>query len=180
MKCKRLILSMIFFALATLCSSSVLAQDKYIKITGDQVNIRIASSTQSSIVSKGRKGDVFELRGEEGEWYKINLFSGEWRYVHKSLAKVMTYDVSLPKLVSIRLQIFRALLRAEDRAQAEADQKYPIADKYGHPFPENVVRNIDYMRLLDDRYKLEVIHKFEVQPPTYRKIIVEGVKKNWL
>ena len=57
----------------------------------------------------------------------------------------------------------------EDKAQADADKKYP----------NDFSKNIDYFRLLCDKYKLEIMNKYKFQPPTYRNLILEGTKKNW-
>ncbi len=170
---------LVFWILTVFISYSALAEDKYVEIIGNKVNIRSGSSTKSSIVAKALKGDIFKYYGEKGDWYKISMFSGESRYVHKSLSKFTEYETELPNEVSKRRTIFREILRAEDRAQAEADRKYPMSDKYGRSIPGNIEKNIDYSRILNDKYKLEVIHKFNIQPPTYSKLVIEGVKNNW-
>ena len=41
------------------------------------------------------------------------------------------------------------------------------------------MKNIEYSRILEDKYKLEVVHQFNTQAPIYIKIAVEGVEKNW-
>ena len=150
-----------------------LAEDEYVEIIGNQINIRLSSATSSPIIAKGRKGDLFKLEGDEGKWYKISMFSGEIRYVHKSLMKAVRKEISLPDSESTRRSIFRGLLNAEDRAQAEADGRYPITNR------ASLDNNIDYDRILNDRYKLDVFHQFGVHSPIYTKILVEGVKKNW-
>lgn len=162
-----------------LVPSTVVADVDYIEVVGKVVNVRAGPDTSSDVVAEARKGDIFELQGQEGEWYEIDMFSGEWRYIYKPMAKKVTYTLLLPTSISTRRSIFRALSSAEARSQAEADRKYPMADRYGRPISGNMERNIDYMRLLDDRYKLEVFHQFGVQPPIYIKLIVEGVEKEW-
>jgi len=169
----------VLIASLALVPSTVLADADYIEVVGKVVNVRTGPDSSSDVVAEARKGDIFELEGQEGEWYEIDMFSGEWRYIYKRTAKKVTYTLLLPTSVSTRRSIFRALSSAEDRSQAEADRKYPMADRYGRPISGNMERNIDYMRLLDDRYKLEVFHQFGVQPPIYIKLIVEGVQKEW-
>jgi len=175
----RFLLALIVFGFLAAIPPAILAQDRYIRITANRVNIRAGPSTSSVIVAKARKDDVFELHSMEGEWYKIRLFSVNWRYVHKSLAEPAFYVASIPGKASIRRGLFRALLQAENRAEANADQRYPLEGRAGRPIPGNIKRNMDYMRLLDDRYKLEVIHKFDVQPPIHDIIISQGVKYSW-
>lgn len=170
---------MMFLLLALLIPFTIFAQPRYIEITADQVNIRVGPRTSSIVVSKARKGDVFELHRKEGRWYKIRMFSVDRRYVHRSFAKATPYVVSIPNQVAVRRDIFQALMRAEDRAEAEADRKYPLEDGYGRPISANIEKNLDYMRLLNDRYKLRVMHRFKGQPPIHGIIITEGLKKNW-
>jgi len=108
------------------------------------------------------------------------MFSGEWRYIYKSLAEITSsVDIILPTSVSIRYNIFKQLVNAEDRADSEANKKFPIYDKYDI-IEENLEKYTDYNRLLYDRYKLEVFHNFNIQPILYIKIVVEGVKNNWI
>lgn len=176
---KRIYLSTIFIILTTIIVCTAIAENKYVKITGKRVNLRLAPNTSCAIVATAQEGDVFELRGESREWYRISMFSREWRYVHKSLAEPTAYVISLPRESSTRRDIFRALLRAEDRAQAQADKKYPLVDKRGRPISENLEKNFEYTRLLDCRYKLKTMHKFGVDPPIYKKIVAEGVRSHW-
>ncbi|NIQ38644.1 MAG: SH3 domain-containing protein [Proteobacteria bacterium] len=169
----------IFFLLTVLAPLSTFPQSRYVKITANRVNVRDGPDTSSPIVAKARVGDVFELQGRDGKWYKIRMFSVNLRYVHKSLAEVTHYSVTPPKGVSTRRKIFKAFVRAEDRAEQEADRTYPVENKYGRPISGNVKRNIDYMWFLSDRYKLGVMHRFNVQSPIHSIILEEGIRKNW-
>jgi hypothetical protein len=179
MRFSRLLPPILSFWFAILGPSEVFAQPKYAKITADAVNIRVGPSLSSQIVSRARKGDVFELHGKEGKWYRIRLFSATLRYVSRSLAEATSFVASPPGEVSVRQSIFRALMRAEDRAEAEADRKYPLEDGRGRLIPGNVRKNIDTMWLLADGYKLQAMHRLQVQPPIHDKIIGEGIRKNW-
>ena len=110
---------------------------------------------------------------------KIRLFSVNWRYVYRPLTEITPYVLSIPKRDSTRRDIFRALVKAEDRAEAKADRKYPLEDRGGRPISKNVKKNLDYMWLLSDGYKLEVMHRFRVAPPIHSIITREGIRKNW-
>jgi len=179
MRFGRILQWIVIFLLALLSPSAVLGETKYIRITADRVNIRASPSTSSPVVAKARKGDVFGLHGKEGKWFKLRMFSVDSRYVHRSLAEISSYVVSLPRQVSTRREIYRRLLDAEGRAETEADRKYPLEDRRGRPIPGNLNKNLAYMWLLSDRYKLEVMHTFRVQAPVHTVIISEGVKSNW-
>ncbi len=172
---KRILLLVVIVVVLGLVYSAILAAEstptRFIEITGNTVNIRTGSSTSTAIVAQARKYDTFELEGEINGWYEIYMFSGEYRYVHKSLAKLTTYTISLPSSASIRQRIFNLMGEAEDRAMDEADQKYPLN------IPNNIYQNIDYQRLLIDKYVLTIFHEFKVQPAIYIELIVEVIKE---
>jgi SH3-like domain-containing protein len=176
---KRLAQSVILSVLLMVTPVAIFAQATYIRITANRVNIRTGPSTSYPIAAKARKGDVFEFHGREGKWVRIRLFSVNWRYVYRPLTEITPYVVSIPKRDSSRRDIFRALVKAEDRAEAKADQKYPLEDRAGRPISKNVKKNLDYMWLLSDGYKLEVMHRFRVAPPIHSIITREGIRKNW-
>ena len=152
-------------------------EKKYIKIVGETANIHFAPNTSSQLICRAKKGNIFELTGETKEWYKINLFSGEWRYVLKSLSDTTKYTISLPKEISTRRKIFMSLLKAEDKAFAEANLKYPTMVNFKPT--NNIEKNIDYNRILNDRYQLEVMQKYKVHPPINIKLTVEAITKEW-
>lgn len=145
--------------------------NEYVRVVKGPVNIRSGPSTQSAIVGSAKQGDIFELVGEEGRWYEIDLFSGGRRFLHKSLAEPISYQPEVPVDVEIRRQIFQEWREAGERAKREAAQRYP---------PErDLERNLFHQRLLSDRYRLELLRKVQVQPPTYRRILIEGYQKGW-
>ena len=158
-------------ALMITMSVTVYSADQYVQVTGDNVNIRFSPSTSSQIIASARKGDIFELEGEEQGWYEISMFSGEYRYIHKSLAKELSYEPIMPGSVSVRQQMYRAFWDLEGKAMAEADRRYPPT--------LDVMKNIEYSRILEDKYKLEIVHQFNTQAPIYTKIAVEGIENNW-
>ena len=142
--------------------------EEYIQFNSS-ANIRFSPSTNSSIITQGSEGNVFEMKDMQGDWYTITMFSGEYRYVYKSLCKTVEFKIQLPSSESLRKTVFMALLAAEDKAFEQSIAKYPT----------DFNRQIDYQRVLEDKYKLEAINKFNVQPPNYTKLIVEGVKNGW-
>lgn len=142
----------------------------YVQIIKSSVNIRFSPTTSSSVIAQANNGNIFNLEGEKVDWYEISMFSGEYRYIYKSMCKKVNYTMNLPESEQIRKAVFKALLNAEDKAQAEADRKYP----------NDIFKNIDYQRMLDDKYKLKVIDNSNLQPPIYRKLIIEGVQKKWV
>ena len=143
--------------------------DEYIKIIKDVVNIRFEPNTSSTIIAKGKKGDVFELVESEGKWYSIYMFSGEKRYLFKSLSKKINDAPGLPKSTKIKIKVFRELKKSEHRATNQAVAKYP----------NDINKQIDFERLLDDRYKLIIFQKYAISPARYNKLAVEGIENGW-
>ncbi|OLN23633.1 hypothetical protein BTO30_03435 [Domibacillus antri] len=50
-------------------------------ITNDGTNIRTSPSTISAIIVQGTQGERYPIIGQEGDWYKISLASGNKAYV---------------------------------------------------------------------------------------------------
>lgn len=162
----RLLLSLLLgFPLA---ASSLDAQ--YVRVTSERVNVRTAPSTSSTVVVQALRGDVFELRGRSGDWHQINMFSGEWRYLHSSLATPTSQVAPMPSSEDVRRRAFVDLVRAQDRAVAESER----------PYPRDVMSQIELERILYDRYELPVFHRYGIQPPHRGTLVAEGIRKNWL
>ena len=179
MRTNRILLLLLIFLGCPCVPRVCLGGAQYAEITADRVNIRTGPATSSAIVAKARRGDVFEFHGREGNWYRIKMFSPNSRYVHRSLVQKAQYVHAVPNVVSIRRDIFQALVRAQNRADVKADETCPIQDRRGKPLSDNVRENLELMWLLTDRYKLHVMHTFEAQPPIHDIIIHEGIKKGW-
>ena len=162
--------------LVFLLGGGAVAQDRYIKLTADQVPIRFAPTATAQLVATGRAGDVFELAGEKQGWFEIYMFSGESRFVIKSSAQLTAYKLLLPASIAVRRQIFRALVKTETRSTEEANLKYPLA---GTKSARLVDKHIEYMRVLDEQYKLAVMHQFNVQTPIYADLAIEGSRAGW-
>lgn len=144
------------------------AQD-YVRVIESEVDIQLNPSSSSNVVAQAVKGNIFNLIEEKDDWYNVKMFSGEYRYIHKSMCEKIDYDLGVPESEELRKDVFLALLNVEDKAQREADKKYP----------NDFAKNIDYNRALNDKFKLDVLNDYGLQPPVYLKIISEGVKKNW-
>ena len=57
------------------------------------------------------------------------------------------------------------------KSMLDAEKKYPIS--------QNMNKNIEYSRILEDRYKLQIFHKYNIPPVAYMKILTEGAKRGW-
>lgn len=151
--------------------TATLSAQQYLEVTGRKSNIRSSPTTRSSIVTRAQRGDIFELKGESGDWYHIRLFSGELRYLHKRLAQEISYNPEVPEDSSQRREIFTTLQEVDRRVEREAEKK--------HPTDKALKKNIAYAHILEDRYKLKVIRQFGIQAPLYRRLAIEGNQKGW-
>lgn len=83
-----------------------------------------------------------------------------------------------------RRQIFKAIVAAEDKAQAEADRKYPVSGRSTWGLSKSELRsqidkNIDLMRHLEKQYKKELSKKYGLTQEQLKKISLEGVVERW-
>jgi len=118
--------------------------------------------TKSIIIGKVFENDIFGYEGEENDWIKISMFSGEHRYIHHSLVKVINYGISAPFSNDICQNLRKKLEEAENRSLVESDNRYPLIND------ENMEKNNEYQRILLDRYILEIFHEFDLQPVIYQ------------
>ena len=150
---------------------------KVVEISVDECNIYASPDSSSIIVAQTQQGDMFELEGEEIGYYKIIMFSGEWRYVPKSAANSVEYRVSLPSDSVCRI-IWDAGGKIETQSMKESDSKYPLQNKVTKETnKDNIKNNVRYFRILVDRYKLELFRKYRIQPPVYGKILVKFIQQ---
>lgn len=90
-----------------------------------------------------------------------------------------------------KLKIWEELILAEDQAQELAEKQYPITLKNSegktakeiHLLRERAGRNMElnyeYEKKLNDKYRGEIIQKFEIDESTLKTISREGLDKNW-
>jgi len=146
---------------------------QFVRVTSEFANIMLMPNTESIIISKAFENDIFEYGGEENGWIKINMFSGDYRYIHPNLVKVINYGISAPFSDDICQSLMKRLEEAEDRSLVESDNKYPLSNS------ENMEKNNEYQRMLLDRYILEIFHEFNLQPAIYQIAVsrcIEGSK----
>lgn len=152
-------------------SGPLLSAAHYVEIRTRIANIRNAPRRGAGIVAKAARHDVFQLEDEKGNWYAIHLFSAATRYVHKSVARPVSFVAELPSDSSVRRDIFKAWKDAEQRARDEADRRRPP--------DRNLKRNLRLRNLLNDRYKLKVFRDFRLPPAVHRRIVLEGNRRGW-
>jgi len=111
---RKIILSIIL----TLVLLPILGQS-YIQVIKSDAIIRFAPSSSSTEITKAKEGNVFELKNENGDWYEIIMFSGEYRYIHQTMCKKYEYSVDSLNNESLRKTVFiRNFLKSyEDKSK---------------------------------------------------------------
>jgi hypothetical protein len=143
--------------------------DEYIVIVKNDVNIRLEPNTNSNVLVRGQKGDIFRIAKSEGDWYSIYMFSGEIRYIYKPMTEKINEIPELPESTELKQKVYKELSVAKDRAATESYKEYP----------NDIFKQIDLERRLNDKYKLPAFQKHALPPAQYHKLMGEGLKKNW-
>ena len=143
--------------------------EEYIVIVKDDVNIRLEPNTKSTVLAKSQKGDIFRIAESEGDWYSIYMFSGEIRYIYKPLTEKINKVPDLPVSMELKKKVYKELSVAKDRAATESYKEYP----------NDIFKQIDLERRLNDKYKLPAFQKHDIPPARYHKLMGEGLRNNW-
>jgi len=78
-----------------------------------------------------------------------------------------------------RKEIWNALIKADDKAQKEADKKYPTDVTDPNYKQSNIEKNGDLDLQLDKEYTKAIEKKYNLQPGVLDSISNEGIKKGW-
>ena len=65
----------------------VVPPTKMVSVTGSVVNIRSGPGTTNKVVTKVRRGDELEVRGETLSWYNVKLSNGVEGWIYKKLVR---------------------------------------------------------------------------------------------
>ena len=79
--------SLIFvvFVVGVLFSIPLFATEYYIVLHHSGVNIRTGPDFSRVIIGEASKSELYLFRGEKGDFYEIEMFTEEPRYISKSL-----------------------------------------------------------------------------------------------
>lgn len=69
------------------------AEQKYLRCTGDNVNLRSGAGTDFSIVGQAEQGTVYAITGKFGNWYRT-YYRGKTAYIYTEYAAVFTLPLS--------------------------------------------------------------------------------------
>jgi hypothetical protein len=151
---------------------------EYAVMLSRNINIRTGPGTDRVVVGRAWKGDIFDVVGETGNWYKIYLFSGESRYVSKSWAAKLTEDdlvpghcMNLPADAETRRALHRDVLSAQARARGEAGELISASI--------DAERNGNLEKVFVDRFLLEVFDIYSVQPALYERLMDVAHEGSW-
>jgi len=153
----------------SLCASAAQSPERYVLVTS-AVKIRLEANASAPIVAEGRSGDVFTLTGTAGKWYRIFMFSGEYRFLPQASAKVIASIPPLPANENLRRTACLEIVRSQDRASGEAERRYP----------DDFSRQIDFERVLNDGYELLIYRKYKLPPPRRGALVTECAKRRWI
>lgn len=66
---------------------------KYIRCTGDNVNLRAGAGTSFTAIGQAEKGTMYAVIGQTGNWYKVN-YQNKTAYLYSEYAAVFTLEKS--------------------------------------------------------------------------------------
>ena len=128
-----------------------------IEMTSKVVNIRILNSTNSKVICQGQRGDTFLYKRTIGNWYMIEMYSAEYRYIHKSTAKITKKPNKFPLTGSQKRKFIAELAKLENKATHDSGNDYTI-------------KFIDLERELIDCYKLKLFRQKKIATHLYGAI----------
>ncbi len=144
----------------------------YVVVAHSDVNLRTGPAPDRVVVAVARKGDVFVCTRVVGDWFEIELFSDDRRYISTAHAYPLTasqivpgHRLRLPR-DSLAQSLYEKIQWAVDRAEVEATELIPASvDATRH----RVLRNITVDRLVFDLFKRHA--QRGVQPAVYRALL---------
>ena len=164
-----------FHLLVLLVISQLISAQDYVVTRSKRVNIRTAPSTQSYVVGKAMKGDIYEMVGEDGEWYVIKLFSENPRYINKccsvKLKGPLTERLDLPDSEERCKSIYTSIQALKFRARREATELIP-------PTVDERL-NMNMQHILEDMHILNLFTIYSLNPAIYSMLINKAIQNNW-
>lgn len=124
---------------------------------------------QGKVIGDANAGELYLMVGEMEDWYMVQLFTNECRYVPKALADVIAEDklyvqFQLPESELQRKAIFEHIIKAREKAELEAKDQQN----------EEKLRNF-----LTDQYILGIFQKNKIHPALYSDLKKEAEIKKW-
>lgn len=170
-------IAMLTLSLLSITSISAICQE-YIVMGTPLVNIRTGPGTDSYIIARASKGDVFKVVRKQDGWYEIDMFSGVRRYVVEAdFVYPLTIsdikkrpDTDLPPEDRCK-SIYKSILLAKKRAENEAEEIIP--------YDEDKERNSLFRKIKEDQIILEVLFNSGIQPLLFEDLMNRAAANNW-
>ena len=147
------------------------ASTQFVQVTSEYANIRPMPNTDSIIICEAFENDIFEYVGEDDDWVKIDMFSGELRYIHHSLIEVINGDISISFSIDGCQNLMKKFKEAEERSVLVSNHKYPSTNS------ENEEKKLEFQKILLDRYIMEVFQEYNLQPAAYNTILSKCIEE---
>jgi SH3-like domain-containing protein len=159
-------------------SAAPASAGEYVVMLSRNINIRTGPGTDRVVVGRAWKGDMFNLTGETGNWWRIEMFSGDTRYISKSWAAKLTepqivpgHGMRLPSDVGAQKALHRDIGSARARARGEAEEIVSVS--------LDAERNANLERILEDRFILEIFSIHSVNPAMFARLMDEAEDEEW-
>ncbi len=147
-----LAISPVFFTMVVGPAGSYAAD--FVSVTSAVANLRASPSIDSAVVAKVPQSTTCELAAVRGDWFEVAAFTGDYRYLHSSVARSVGQAPPLTDEPTTLVSSCRGFVAAENRAMNEALVLEPI----------DFDRQIDLEWRLTDRYKMAVAQKYRLHP----------------
>ena len=89
-------------------SEPVISYAKYIRCTGNSVNIRSGASTSYSVLGSAEKGTTYAVLGYQNGWYKT-YYRNQTAYVSATYASVFTLEKTSDKIENVIAEGYKLL-----------------------------------------------------------------------
>jgi|SRR6185295_19016347 len=158
-----------FILVAAIGSSAAEGAD-FVRIKASSARLRVSASTKSAVVATVKQGDVFEVGERTSSWIGVVTPSTEYRYVTTSIVEEVAAPPAFPTATNRLRNACHEVVAAQDRADREAQQRYPDPD---------FQRQITFQRVLYDKYELPIFEQYDIAPAHYAHLHGTCAKNRW-
>ena len=117
-----------------------------------------------------KAGDIFEVGERTSRWVGVVTPSSEYRYVSASLLENVGSPPPFPTSESTVRNACRAIVAAQDRADREAQERFPDSD---------FRRQITYQRILYDKFEIPIFEQYGIAPAHCAHLSVTCARNRW-
>lgn len=138
-----------------LATHATAATEEFVRVKSSSANLRAEPNTNSQVVVTASLGAVFKVFDRSAGWVEVAGPSGEARYISAPLVESVAAPPPFPESQATLRAACHDFVAAQDRANREAQERYSDPDFH---------RQIEYQRVLNDRYELPVLHRYGIAP----------------